>query len=102
MAGSVSSEDDDRQSERCGSYSLSADVSESESCCSSSFSCRRFDGEEGGGSSSLTSSSPCPVVIEHFGFPAPPSTTVMLPVIGGKDVAVWNEKPEKRDTDLTG
>lgn len=91
--GSVSSEDgSDQQSERYGSYSPSADISESESC--SSFSCRRFDGE--GASSSMTSS-PRPVTA-GFRFPAP----VMLPVIGGKDVVVWDEKPEKRETDLSG
>jgi hypothetical protein len=96
--GSVSSEEgsgsgsDQEQSERCGSYSPSADVSESESC--SSFSCRRFDAE-GGASSSMTSS-PRPVA-GNFGFSAP----VMLPVIAGKDV-VWDVKPEKRETDLSG
>lgn len=84
---------DQEQSERCGSYSLSADVSESESC-SSSFSGRRFDAECGA-SSSMTSS-PRPVA-GNFGFQAP----VMLPVIGGKDVVVWDEKPEKPETDLS-
>ncbi|GLT42983.1 hypothetical protein SLA2020_169600 [Shorea laevis] len=89
--GSISS---DEQSERCGSYSLSADVSESESC--SSFSCRRFDGEAGC-SSSMTSSPRLPLP-GSFGFQIP----VMLPVIGGKDVAVWDdETPEKRDIDLS-
>ena len=94
--GSVSSDDgSDQQSERCGSYSLSADVSESESC--SSFSCRRFNGE--GCSSSMTSS-PRLTAAGGFGFQAP----VMLPVIGGKDVVIWDddEKPGKRDTDLSG
>ncbi|XP_044489929.1 rop guanine nucleotide exchange factor 1-like isoform X2 [Mangifera indica] len=93
--GSVTSDDEasDQQSERCGSYSLSADVSESESCSTNSFSCRRFDAE--GGSSSLTSS-PRPVA-GGFGFPIP----VMVPVIGGKDVVVWDEKPEKPDTELS-
>ncbi|KAK2665659.1 hypothetical protein Ddye_004233 [Dipteronia dyeriana] len=98
MTGSVASDDDgsDQQSERCGSYSLSADVSESESCSSSSsFSCRRFDAGEGA-SSSMTSS-PRQVAARRFGFPVP----VMLPVIGGKDVAVWDEKLEKPDTDLS-
>ncbi|XVE67221.1 hypothetical protein DITRI_Ditri08aG0142700 [Diplodiscus trichospermus] len=92
--GSVSSDDgSDQQSERCGSYSLSADVSESESC--SSFSCRRFDGE--GCSSSMTSS-PRLLTAGGFGFRVP----VMLPVIGGKDVVIWDdEKPEKRDADLS-
>jgi hypothetical protein len=92
--GSVSEEEGSgsEQSERCGSYSPSADISESESC--SSFSGRRFDAE-GGGSSSMTSSPH--QVAGNFGFPA----TVMLPVIAGKDV-VWDEKPEKRETDLSG
>ncbi|XP_031288282.1 uncharacterized protein LOC116146998 [Pistacia vera] len=47
--GSMTSDDEasDQQSERCESYSLSADVSESESCSGSSFSYRRFDAEEG-------------------------------------------------------
>lgn len=89
--GSVSSDDgSDQQSERCGNYSLSADVSESESC--SSFSCRRFDGE--GASSSMTSS-PC----LPFSFQTP----VMPPEIGEKDLSlVWDVKPKKRETDLSG
>lgn len=88
--GSVSSEDgSDQQSERCGSYSLSADVSESESC--SSFSARRFDAE---GASSSANLSPRPLAA-HFNFPPP---QVMLPVIGGKDVVVWDHK---RDVDLS-
>ncbi|KAG2706114.1 hypothetical protein I3760_05G089100 [Carya illinoinensis] len=97
--GSISEEEeedgyvsDQEQSERCGSYSLSADVSESESC--SSFTCRRFDAECGA-SSSITSS-PRPRV-HNFGLKAP----VMLPVIGGKDVVLWDQKPEKRETDLS-
>ncbi|KAF5745789.1 Rho guanyl-nucleotide exchange factor 1 [Tripterygium wilfordii] len=93
MGSESSEEGSDQQSERCGSYSLSADVSESESC--SSFSGRRFDGE--GGASSSMASSPRPVV-GNFCFPAP---VVMMPVIGGKDVVVWDEKPEKRETDLS-
>ncbi|XP_022970975.1 rop guanine nucleotide exchange factor 1-like [Cucurbita maxima] len=89
---SVSSDDgSDQLSDRCGSYSLSADVSESESC--SSFSCRRFDGE---GASSSMASSPHPVS-GHFCFPPP----VSLPVIGGKDVLVWDGKAKKRDDDLS-
>ncbi|CAK9315390.1 unnamed protein product [Citrullus colocynthis] len=90
--GSVSSDDgSDQLSERCGSYSLSADVSESESC--SSFSCRRFDGE---GASSSMASSPHPVS-GNFCFPPP----VSLPVLGGKDVFVWDDKSKKRDADLS-
>lgn len=98
--GSVSSDDDGGGgSERCGSYSLSADVSESESCTSSSnFSCRRGLGRDGGGASSSMTSSPCPVA-GGFCFPAP----AMVPVIGGKDVVVWGSKNEKRrETDLSG
>lgn len=85
--GSVSSEEG---SERCGSYSPSADVSESES--SSSFCGRRFDAE---GASSSANLSPRPLA-SHFNFPPP---QVMLPVIGGKDVVVWDHK---RDLDLSG
>uniref|UniRef100_A0A7N0UZE6 PRONE domain-containing protein n=1 Tax=Kalanchoe fedtschenkoi TaxID=63787 RepID=A0A7N0UZE6_KALFE len=85
--GSASSEDgsDDRGSAEGGrrSYSMSADVSESES--SSSFSGRRFD------------ESP-PRNVGEFVF----GSTVMLPVIGGKDVGVWDEKKKKKvDSKLT-
>ncbi|KAK2974316.1 hypothetical protein RJ640_026877 [Escallonia rubra] len=97
--GSVSSEDGyDQQSERCGSYSLSADVSESES--SSSFSCRRYDAE--GASSSMTSS---PLgrrpLTGNSVFPANIPPPLMLPTIGGKDGVVWEEKPAKTETDLS-
>ncbi|CAN1134663.1 Rop guanine nucleotide exchange factor 1 [Linum perenne] len=94
--GSLSS-DDEQPSERCaGSYSLSADVSESESC--SSFSCRRFDAE--GASSSMTSS-PRPGLPGSAGFcfSAPPPM-LMLPVVGRKDL-VWDGKSQKRDGDLS-
>ncbi|KAJ7946975.1 putative Rop guanine nucleotide exchange factor [Quillaja saponaria] len=94
--GSVSSEDgsSDQQSERCGSsYSMSADVSESESC--SSFSCRRFDAE--GASGSMTSS-PRPITAGHFNFRPP---QFMLPVIGGKDVVGWDDKSQKSESDLS-
>ncbi|CAN0845660.1 Rop guanine nucleotide exchange factor 1 [Linum grandiflorum] len=92
------SSDDEQQSERCaGSYSLSADVSESESC--SSFSCRRFDAE--GASSSMTSS-PRPGLPGggSFCFSAPPPPMLMLPVSGRKDL-VWDGKSQKRDGDLS-
>ncbi|CAL0329345.1 unnamed protein product [Lupinus luteus] len=77
--GSVSSEDgSDQQSDRCGSYTLSADVSESES--STSFcGARRFDTE---GASSSANLSP-------------------LPAVAGKDVLLWNHNPKKRDLDLS-
>ncbi|CAL1372898.1 unnamed protein product [Linum trigynum] len=85
----------DESEERCGSYSLSADVSESESC--SSFSCRRFDGVEGA-SSSVTPSPRGGGA--NFCFPA---AGLMLPVIGGvgKDLG-WDGKAQKRgDGDLS-
>ncbi|ESQ53083.1 hypothetical protein EUTSA_v10024857mg [Eutrema salsugineum] len=90
MGSLCSEEDEEASSERCGSYSPSADISESES--SSSFSCRRFDGE---GASSSMASSPRGGG-RGFYFPAP----VMLPVIGGKDV-VWDDKSEKQESDLS-
>ncbi|KAF6172557.1 hypothetical protein GIB67_007070 [Kingdonia uniflora] len=93
---SVSSEDEGFD-QRLGSYSVSADVSESES--SSNFSCcrgGRYD-VECGGSSSITSSPR--LVTGNGSFPV--ASPVMLPVIGGKDVVVWEEKLEKRETDLT-
>ncbi|KAK7264088.1 hypothetical protein RJT34_31691 [Clitoria ternatea] len=80
---SVSSEDG---SDRCGSYSPSADISESESC--SSFYGRRYAAE---GPSSSANLSPRPLAPAHFNFPP-------LPVIGGKDVVVWDHK---RDMDLS-
>ncbi|KAL1190191.1 Rop guanine nucleotide exchange factor 1 [Cardamine amara subsp. amara] len=80
--GSLSSEEDEAgSSERCGSYSPSADISESES-------------SSGEAASSSITSSPR-VGGRGFYFPAP----VMLPVIGGKDV-VWDDKSEK-DKDLS-
>ncbi|KAA8537448.1 hypothetical protein F0562_026865 [Nyssa sinensis] len=91
---SVSSEDDfDQQSERLDSYSLSADVSESES--SSTFS---YDPQAA--STSLTSSplvGPDSVANSHF--PAAPS--IMLPVIGGRHVVVPAGKPKKPETELS-
>ncbi|XP_068646137.1 rop guanine nucleotide exchange factor 1-like [Aristolochia californica] len=90
--GSVSSEDGcDQQSDRFESYSLSADVSESESC--SSFSGRRYDVGDAGSSSPASSS----LLTGSSGFVA----QLELPLVGGKDVVVWEEKPEKRETDLS-
>lgn len=99
--GSVSSEEgSDQQSERCGSYSLSADVSESESS-SSSFSCRRYDAE--GASSSMASSPlPCRRFTAKSEFPTPVLPPFMFPAIGGKDVVLCNDKSEKRQADLSG
>lgn len=84
MASEISSEEEgfDQQSEHCGSYSLSADVSETES--SSSFSNRRYDAD--GASCSMPSS---PLARRPFtgtpGFPAELPQPLLLPVIGGKN-----------------
>ncbi|KAL8228909.1 hypothetical protein R6Q57_013809 [Mikania cordata] len=110
MAGSVSSSkeynynnDSNSSSERCGdeSYSLSADVSESES--SGSFSGRRYNHRAASGS--LTSS-PCgafrTVSVTDSIFPSSPSFT--FPPFGGNDdVMVWEKKqPRKQnDTDIS-
>ena len=85
---------DQEQSKRCCSYSLSSDVSESESC-SSRFSYRRFETKCGASRSMTSTTRP---VACNFLFLVP----VMLPVIGGKDMVVWDEKkPEKPETDLS-
>ncbi|KAG9442166.1 hypothetical protein H6P81_018020 [Aristolochia fimbriata] len=89
---SVSSDDGyDQQSDRFESYSLSADISESETC--SSFSGRRYDAGDAGSSSPASSS----LVAGSSAFVA----HLDLPLVGGKDVAFWEEKPEKRETDLS-
>ena len=77
---SVLSEDSSDQ--LCGNYGLSAVVSESErlsSIPSGPLACR------------LANVKSC--------FPSLP---VMLPLVGGKDVVVWDEKTEKEETDLSG
>ncbi|KAL0356539.1 UNVERIFIED_CONTAM: Rop guanine nucleotide exchange factor 1 [Sesamum calycinum] len=86
--GSVSSEEGSE--ERCGSYSLSADVSESESSNGD------VEDDEGGGASSSAGFSPFAA-----GSSAPLTPTFSFPVIGGKDVVVWDEKPQKRASDLS-
>ncbi|KAJ0966910.1 hypothetical protein J5N97_023827 [Dioscorea zingiberensis] len=81
--GSASEEDvSDRQSERCGSYSPSADVSESES----SVDFRMV----GAGTSSSFASSP---ILGKAGPQAPP----MIP---GADLVFWEGKSEKREADF--
>lgn len=101
----VSSEDDfDGMSERFESYSLSADVSESESsngCGSGRFLCRRFnDGERI--SVSLTSS---PFVgtelVDNCG--GSQSVPIMLPVVGGRHVGGLTMKTaDVGDDDVSG
>ncbi|KAF9621476.1 hypothetical protein IFM89_021780 [Coptis chinensis] len=87
------------ESERFGeSYNLSADVSESES--SSSFYCTRYNNEHEGACSSSLTSSPL-VVTTTTGTSSFPVQPFMLPVIGGKDVVIWEEKSEKLDSDLS-
>ncbi|KAJ6953388.1 rop guanine nucleotide exchange factor 1-like [Populus alba x Populus x berolinensis] len=98
--GDVSSEDwIDQVSERfeLDSYCSSADVSGSESdTSSSSFSCRRYD-VQGGASTSLTSSTPDFAGNSAYSAPLP----VMLPVSGGRYVAIPEEKEEKPESDLS-
>ncbi|KAK6118676.1 hypothetical protein DH2020_047589 [Rehmannia glutinosa] len=86
--GSVSSEEGSE--ERCGSYSLSADVSESESSNDD------VEEDEAGGASSSAGFSPFAA-----GSSAPLTPTFSFPLIGGKDVVVWDEKPQKRGSDLS-
>lgn len=84
--GSVSSEDDfNPNSKRFESYSLSADVSESESSSALS-----YDNQPG--SSSLTSSPFAgPNSSGNLDFPV----QITLPVFGGRHVIIPSDKPEK-------
>ncbi|XP_058090747.1 rop guanine nucleotide exchange factor 1-like [Magnolia sinica] len=94
MDGASSDEALDQQSERFGSYSLSADVSESESC--SSFSGRRYDADA---TSTSPSSFLLPVrtVTGSSGFRA----RAPLTAVGGRDVVVWERKAEEREADFS-
>ncbi|KDP36853.1 hypothetical protein JCGZ_08144 [Jatropha curcas] len=95
----VSSEEElDQLSERCefDSYSLSADVSESES--SSSFSCPHYDHQ--GASTSFTSS-PLTGPQFHDGFNSPPPLPIMLPVVSGRHVTIPTKGAVKPDTGLS-
>lgn len=84
--GSASEEDvSDRQSDRCGSYSPSADVSESESSV-------EFRPVSGVGTSSSFASSP---LLAKARPQAPP----MIP---GADLVFWEGKPERREPDFAG
>ncbi|CAA0827744.1 Rop guanine nucleotide exchange factor 1 [Striga hermonthica] len=87
--GSISSEEGSE--ERCGSYSLSADVSESESSTDGV-----EEDEGGGGASSSTGFSPFAA-----GSSAPLTPAFSFPLIGGKDAVVWDETPQKRASDLS-
>lgn len=99
--GSVSDEDgSDQQSERCGSYSLSADVSESES--SGDFCGRQYAGDPGpSGSlpSSPVSAAPGHTAAPTFSLAAGPMTSGMSE---GR-LLMWEGKTEKRgEVDLSG
>ncbi|XVF73920.1 hypothetical protein PTKIN_Ptkin13bG0019500 [Pterospermum kingtungense] len=90
--GSVSSEEGfDQISARFESYSLSADVSESES--SSGSCCRRFDKAEGG-STSMT-----PEFLDGSSFTA--RVPVMLPVVGGRHVVIPAKEAELPEADMS-
>lgn len=79
-------------SDRCGSYSPSADVSESET--SSEFSVRRFSGGRrgggGGGASSSMASSPMK------------TARAAMAMMADADVLFWEGKIEKRETEFNG
>lgn len=93
-----SSDDDvDRLSERLESYSLSADVSESESS-TSSFSRRQLDHEAGTSSSIASSPLPGPLFGETSVLSA--RLDVKLPAFGGRNVVV--PKTEKNQSELPG
>ncbi|KAG1361028.1 Rop guanine nucleotide exchange factor 1 [Cocos nucifera] len=93
--GSVSSE---ASEERCGSYSPSADVSESES--SSDFSGRRYrgGGGAGGASSSAAGASSSFASSPLAATAAAVAARALMP---GGDVVFWDAKLEKRETDFS-
>ncbi|CAI9782028.1 unnamed protein product [Fraxinus pennsylvanica] len=95
---SVTSEE--ASEERCGSYSLSADISESEFSCSGS-SCRRYKAEEEYGSASSSGVLSPISAVASSGIPAPVVPPFMFPLIGGKDVVVWDKMPQKCAADLS-
>ncbi|XP_010941381.1 rop guanine nucleotide exchange factor 1 isoform X1 [Elaeis guineensis] len=93
--GSVSSEG--ASDDRCGSYSPSADVSESES--SSDFSGRRYGvGGGAGGASSSAAGASCSFASSPLAAAAAEAARALLP---GGDVVFWDAKLEKRETDFS-
>ncbi|XP_011628933.1 rop guanine nucleotide exchange factor 1 [Amborella trichopoda] len=91
--------DDQSRSERCGSYSVSADVSESESL--SSFSGRREMANNSGWDEAGTS---CSRGSSPFGWPEFSNSgkpVVDLSAIAGGDVVVWEQRKEKRDNEIS-
>lgn len=96
---SFSSEDDyDQLSERFERYSLSADVSESES--STNLSCRQYE-NEGAASSSLTSSPLAGLRCADNSLISAPAAGI-LPVVGGRDFVIPAAKTERPETNLSG
>lgn len=83
--------------DRCGSYSPSADVSESES--SSDFSGRRYGGGGAGGASSSAAGASCSFASSPLAAAAAEAARALLP---GGDVVFWDAKLEKRETDFSG
>lgn len=99
----VSSEDDELEhlSERFDSYSLSADVSESES--SSGFSCRQQYGRQApAASASLTSSPPSGPDFANIFYSQQPPMPFVLPAVGGRRVVLPPTVTEKPQTKWSG
>lgn len=95
--GSVSSE------EGFESYSLSADVSESESSGTTGFSCRRFEIDQKAGSTNSLTSSPLVVPDLVDGSSFTKQVPVMSPVVGGRHVVIHENKPKLLDLpDVSG
>lgn len=98
----VSSEDDELEqlSERLDSYSLSADVSESES--SGGFSCRQYGRQAPAASASLTSSPPSGPDFADIFYSQQPPMPFVLPAVGGRRVVLAPTMTEKPQTKLSG
>lgn len=99
--GSICISSEDELSQRFESYSLSADVSESESS-TSDFSCRHE--APAAASTSLTSSSPPsgPDFADIFVCQHQPPIPFLFPAVGGRHVVIPATKAEKPETKLSG
>ncbi|KAM1246065.1 hypothetical protein TB2_042349 [Malus domestica] len=97
----VSSEDDELEqlSERSDNYSLSADVSESES--SSGFSSRQYGRQAPAASASLTSSRPTGPDFADICNSQQPPMQFVLPAVGGRRVVLPPSMTEKPQTKLS-
>lgn len=98
MEGYSSDDELDQLSERFESYSLSADVSESESSCR--FSHGQYDHEAGTSNSQASSPLPGSTLPENPVLPAPMNLNV--PVAGGRRVVIPAMKTENSETDVSG